>query len=68
MKHSCDYCNFSSNLYFHFRRHLKTYNHQRKSNTIITDEILDTLDINRLKMLSMINNGSFNIKCNSTTT
>ena len=61
MKHSCDYCNFSNNLYFHFRNHLLTKKHNKNSNKIFTNEMLDKLDINRLKLLNNI--GSFNIKC-----
>jgi hypothetical protein len=48
-------------LYTDFRRHLKTKKHEKKSNTIFTDSMLEELDKNRLALQALIYNSAFDI-------
>lgn len=61
MKNLCTYCDRRFSLYNDFRRHLQTKHHQKKSNTIITDTMLEQLDKNRKALLSLIHNSALDM-------
>lgn len=61
MKKLCTYCDRRFMLYNDFRRHLQSKGNEKKSNTIITDSMLEQLDKNRKALLLLIHNSSFDI-------
>jgi hypothetical protein len=61
MKHFCEWCDIKFNLYYNFRKHLTTNKHEKKSNTIVTDSMLEELDKNRLTLLTLIYNSAFDV-------
>ena len=58
MNNLCIYCDRRFSLYNDFRRHLQTRQHEKKSNTIFTDKILEQLDKNRKSLFLLIHNSA----------
>jgi len=58
MKNLCSYCDRRFSLYNDFRRHLQTKHHQKKSNVIFTDVMLEHLDKNKKSLLLLIHNSA----------
>ena len=58
MKNLCSYCDRRFSLYNDFRRHLQTKHHQKKSNGIFTDVMLEHLDKNRKALFLLIHNSA----------